>query len=188
MANRDTPIGFRPASGVGAPHQYRRFPVNAASSTAFFIGDVADFDGNAVGPAAADAGVSVIGVAVGFADSNGISIGHPNSSVSTKYLTASVAGFVDVALGMPGAFFIAQGQSGQTPAETAIGATTDHVAGTGDTTTARSRHELNLSDLNTGAQFVIMGKVDQPSNAWGINADLYVCFNESALNSTGTGA
>ncbi len=187
MANRDTPIGFRPATGVGTPHQVRRFPVASSNGTNLFVGDVADFDGTAVGPAAADAGVSAVGVVVAVYDSNGVPCGAPNSSVSTKYLPASTAGYVDVALALPGAVFIAQAQTGQTPAANAIGATTDHVAGTGDTTTATSRHELNCGDLNTGAQFLILGKVDEPNNSWGEHVDLYVVFNESAFNQTGTG-
>lgn len=188
MANVDRPIGFRPASGVGTNHVYRIFDVDSTNSTNVFVGDVADFDGTAVGPAAANAGVSVVGAVVALYDSNGIPVGHPNSSVSTKYLPSSTAGKVLVALGLPGAIFIAQAQSGQTPASTSVGATTDHVAGTGDTTTARSRHELDFSDLNTGAQFLIVGLVEEPGNTWAANADVYVCFNESAFNNTSTGA
>lgn len=184
MANRDAPIGFIPATGVGAPHQYREFPVDTSNTTGIYIGDVCDFDGTAVVPAAADAGVSAVGVAVAVSDSNHIPCGHPNSSQSTKYLPASVAGFVNVALALPGCIFRCQSSSGGNVAATDIGATADHVAGTGDTTTARSRHELNHA--TGGLQFRILGKVEQPGNGWDdANVELYVMFNESALGTSG---
>jgi len=189
MANRDTPIGFRPAHGVGVQHVYSMMTVDSGNGTNLFVGDVTDFDGTGTGPAAADAGVSVNGVVVGLFDSAGNPVGHPNSTVSTKYLPLSTAGLALIALAIPGAQFIAQGQSSQSTAASNVGATTDHVAGTGDTTTARSRHELNISDLNTGAQFRIVNKVNAPNNDWDEdNTDLYVTFNESAFNSTATGA
>lgn len=187
MANRDTPIGFYPAKGVGPTHQYLWFPVDSGNSTNMFVGDVLDMDGTAVVPAAADAGVSVVGVCAGLYDTNRISIGHPNSAVSTKYLPSSTAGYALVALALPGHLFIAQAQTGQTPASTSIGATTDHVQGTGDTVTARSRHELNFSDLNTGAQLTIVGLVEEPGNSWAEHALVYVSFNESIWNKVTTG-
>ena len=181
MANRDTPNGFRPAKG-GKSHIVVRFPVLSSNGTAIFVGDVIDLlSTGGVGPAAADAGVSVAGVCVGLYDSDKNPVGSPNSSQSTKYLPASTAGFCDVALAISGALFIGQAQTGQTPAAADLGATTDHVAGTGDTTTSQSRHELNFSDLNTGIQFRIVGLVDNPNNAVGEHADYYVTFNESAF-------
>ncbi|HEY9874578.1 MAG TPA: hypothetical protein V6D12_14155 [Candidatus Obscuribacterales bacterium] len=182
MPNRDTPMGFRPAQGVGAKHFIVRFPVDSGNGTAVFVGDVMDLNAQgSVRPAAADAGVSAAGVCVGLYDSNGIPVGHPSSSVATKYLGASTAGYADVALALPGAIFIAQAQTGQTPASEDIAETTDHVAGAGDTTTARSRHELNFSDLGTGLQFRIIGLVADPDNSWAEHADVYVMFNESAF-------
>ena len=60
MPNRDTPIGLRPAQGIGSQHVLKMFPVNSANTTAVFVGDVMDLDGNAVGPAATDAGIAAI--------------------------------------------------------------------------------------------------------------------------------
>lgn len=179
MANRDTP-GFRLAKGKN--YTILRFPVDASNSTNVFVGDVvANNAAGSVRPAAADAGVTVAGVVVALYDSNGNPVGSPNSSVSTKYLPLSTAGYADVALALPDAIFIAQGQTGQTPAAADVWATTDHVAGSGNTTLGISGHELNCSDLNTGAQLQILGKVDEPGNDWGANVDLYVRFHESAL-------
>lgn len=182
MANRDMPHGFRPAIGMGKSHQYQIFPIDAANGTAVFVGDVMDLNatGN-VRPAAADAGVSAAGVCVAVYDTNGIPCGAPFAAVTTKYLSASTAGYALVALALPGAIFIAQAQTGQTPAAADLGQTTDHVAGAGDTTTGFSRHELNFSDLGTGLQFRIVGLVARPDNSWAEHADVYVQFNESAF-------
>lgn len=183
MANRDTPIGFRPAQGIGSQHIFKLFRVDSNNATNVFVGDVMDLDGEGVGPAAADAGVSAAGVCVALFDTNMISIGHPNSAVSTKYLPSSTAGWALVALAVPGAVFVCQDDASATLTNDDVGATADHVAGTGDTTTSRSRHELNATV--GGLQFRILGLVKNPSNAWGANADLYVVFNESAFGCSG---
>lgn len=179
MPNIDN-TGFRPARNFGNVTEVV-FPVDSGNGTAVYVGDVVTANAaGSVRPAAADAGASVAGVVTALYDSNMISIGHPNSSVSTKYLPASTAGYAKVALAHPNTVFIAQGQSGQTPASSCIFATTDHVAGSGSTTTAKSGHELNMSDLNTGAQCLILGKVEAPGNDWdSANVDLYVVFHES---------
>ena len=179
MANRDNPSGFIPAQGIGGDHVYKMFRVDSVNATAVFVGDVMDLDASGVGPAAADAGVSAVGVCVAVYDSDGLPCGSHNSSVATKYLPASTAGFALVALAIPGNVFICQTQTGTTPTDDDIGLTSDHVAGAGDTTTARSRHELTYS--GGGLQFRIIGKVDKPGNDYGEHVDLYVVFNESAF-------
>lgn len=180
MANRDNPMGFRPALNMGTHHAFQIFPVDASSTPATYVGDVMDLvAAGAVNPAAADAGVSVAGVCIAVYDTNGIPCGAPNSAVATKYLPASTAGYALVALALPGAVFICQTQTGATSAAADIGITSDHVAGTGDTVTARSRHELTHS--GGGLQFRIVGLVNDPSNAWGEHSDVYVVFNESAF-------
>ena len=183
MANRDSPCGFRPAQGVGAPHVYWLFPVDSSSSTATYLGDVMGLNAaGSVRPAAADIGVAAAGVCVAVYDSNKCTCGAAGSSVATNYLTGSVAGYALVALALPGAVFIGQGQTGYSPAAADIGQTTNHVAGTGSTTTGLSGHELNFNDLGTGLQFRIIGKVEIRGNDWAsANTDIYVVFNESAF-------
>jgi len=183
MANRDTPIGFRPAQGIGSQHVYKMFRVDSNNATAVFVGDVLDLDGEGVGPAAADAGVSAAGVCVALFDSEGIPVGHPNSSVSTKHLTASTAGFALTSLAMSGTVYIVQTQTGETPTVDDIGLTSDHIATAGDTVTSTSRHELTHS--GGGLQFRIIGKVEQPNNTWAEHVDVYVMFNESAFGVSG---
>jgi hypothetical protein len=170
--------GFRPADRK--PSEELRFDVDASSSTAMFVGDVVMINGaGSVRPATADIGTSAIGVVVALYDLNGIPIGSPGAAVTTKFLTGSVAGKALVALAIPGKRFIAQSQTGQTPTAADVFATTDHVAGAGDETVSRSGHELDFSDLNSGGQFLILGRVVAPDNTFGANVDLYVTFNES---------
>jgi hypothetical protein len=184
MANIDDPKGFTPVAMFnGAKIPVWRFPVDALNATAIFIGDVidAEADGNVI-PAAADADDSVIGVAVAVYDSNGVPCGAPNSSVSTKYLTALTAGYVDVALALPEAVFRVQVDG--TIAETARFANANHVATAGSTTMAQSRHELSATTGTATAQFKIWDRVREPGNTWGANMDVLVTFNESRFVST----
>lgn len=177
MANIDNP-GIRPADRK--PSQELEFPVDVSSGTAMYVGDVVTANAaGSVRPAVADDGTSVAGVVVGIKDTNGIPIGAHNSVVSTKYLSATTVGKALIALALPGRVFIGQSQTGQTPAEADIFSTTDHVAGAGNSTTAKSGHELNMSDKNTGAQCLIVGKVDDPGNSYGEHVDLRFVFHES---------
>ncbi len=178
MPNRDAPMGFIPTIKLdGSVIPSRWFPVDSSNATAIFVGDVvkAEGDGNVV-PSAAGQASAVIGVVVAVADTKGNSAGHPNGDLSTKYLPALTAGKVKVALAVADAVFRAQ--SSGTVAESGRFASVDHVAGVGSTVTARSAHELN-SSLSTQAQFKIIDKVDDPSNAWGEFVELLVVFGES---------
>ena len=177
MANTNQ-TGFRPAGVAGNHIVVMRFPIDSSNGTNVFVGDVmANNAAGSVRPAAADAGTAVIGICVGLYDSNGVRIGSPGSSVSTKYLLSSTAGYADVALALPDAIFIAQVTT--SIAATALFASADHVAGTGDTTTAVSAHELNGATLNTEAQCQILGIVSEPSNSWGADVKVYLRFLES---------
>ena len=182
MANRDNPMGFEPVMMLdGSQIPVMDFPVDASNATAIFQGDLvkAEADGN-VAPAAANDGDPVLGVVVAVKDSDGNSAGHPNGTLSTKYLPATTAGIVTVALALPNAVFRVQSDSGTNVAETARFASANHAAGAGDTTTARSKHELDSSDIGTGAQLKIIDKVDEPGNAWGDeHVDLLVVIAES---------
>lgn len=180
MANRDTPnMGFIPVGRLdGSEIPVRRFSVTTASGTAMYLGDlvVAAGDGYATPHATAGAGDDMLGAVVGIYDSNGVPCGHPNASVSTKYLAASTAGYVDVALALPDSVFRAQCTG--TLASTDVFAGVDHVAGTGNTTTSRSGHEVSAS-ATTGANFKIIGKVEDPGNDWGANVELLLVPQES---------
>jgi len=161
------------------------FAVDADEATNLFVGDLitAEADGFC-NPAAANDGIAVLGSVVAIYDNNGVPIGHPNSLISTKYKPVSTAAIVTVALGLAGALFRCQSDTGTTVAESARFATANHTAGSGDTTTAVSRHELDASDIGTGLQLRIVDKIDEPDNAWGeAHVDLLVMFNECLFNS-----
>jgi hypothetical protein len=166
MANRDQVTGFSPVQKLdGSVIPERWFPVAAANATAIFVGDaVSVINTGTVSPSAVDAGAIVIGVVTGIADTNEIPAGHPNSDISTKYLPATTAGRVSVALAMPDCVFAVQADTGTAVAETDRFATANHVAGSGNTTVASSGHELDSSDIGTGAQLKIIDKVDDPDN------------------------
>jgi len=186
MANVDSP-GFRVASFAGGSRPvYRKFKVDSSNTTAVFRGDVVDINAaGSVRPAAGTAPTQSIGVVVGLEDTNQIPVGHPMAAVSTKYLSASTAGYAIVALALPGTVFIAQAITGKSPAEADVFATSDLNAGTGSTVTAVSGHELLYTTLNTEGQFLVIGKVDDGNNAWGQYCDLYVVFNESIFGPNG---
>lgn len=178
MPNRNR-TGFRPLEMLGGGAiPVMRFAIDSSNGTNVFVGDVvANNAAGSVRPAAADAGVTVVGVVVGLFDSNEIPIDHPNSSTGTKYLASSTAGYADVALALPNAVFVAQGQ--QTLASTDIWGSVDHVAGSGDTTMGTSGHELNGTNVNTEAQCQILGILDEPGNDWGTDTKVKVRFLES---------
>ena len=189
MANRDRPNGFKPVIMVdGSDVPVRNFPVDADEASTLMVGDLvtAEADGN-VNLAIANDGILVLGAVTAIFDTNGVPAGHPNSAISTKYKPVSTAAIVAVALAMPNAIFRCQSDSGTDVAQTARFATANHAAGTGDTTTAVSRGELDASDIGTGLQLRIIDKVDEPGNDWAdANVDLLVTFNESVFKGAGT--
>ena len=151
-----------------------------------FRGDVVSaVAAGAVNPAAAGDANIVVGTVLELFDTDMIPVGRWGSAVSTKYLPSSTAGYALVALALPGRVFTAQTDTVLTAA--AIFASTDHVAGTGSTTTAESAHTINGNDLNTGAQvFIDKNKVNHPTNDITLaNAKWQVIFNEGIFMGTG---
>jgi len=180
MANLDRPNGITPVSKIdGSKIPTRQFVVTSVGSN-LFVGDpVKAMAAGDIELAGAGEGVDTIGVIVGLYDSNGNPIGHPNSSISTKYLASGDSGFAEVALAMPDCLFRVQADGNTVAADRWT--TADNLATAGDTTTARSRQELQTSSqATTGTKmFKIIDKVDEPNNDWGTNVDLLVTFNES---------
>lgn len=176
--------GFWPKNRVDG--QDLLFIVDAASATNMFRGDVVKaVAAGAVNPAAAGDATIVIGTVLELFDTNMIPVGRWGSLVSTKYLPLSTAGFALVALALPGRVFTAQTDTILTAA--AIMASTDHVAGTGSTTTGESGHTINGADLNTGGQvFIAPNSVNDPTNDITLAAAHWqVIFNEGMLMGTG---
>jgi hypothetical protein len=112
--------------------------------------------------AAADAGIIVLGVAAEY-----------------KVAAASGTTYVEV-WADPNIIFGIQSDSDATGTVAAdIFQTANHVkTHSGSTTTYISGDELDASDIGTGAQLKVLGKIDTPDNDWGPNVDLMVIFNE----------
>lgn len=178
--------GFVPFIGGQNTIRVRRFLTDgSANNTRIFVGDVVKADsGGGIVASTAAAGLNNVGVVVGIYDSNGIPAGHPSSSVTTKYLPASTAALVDVALALPDSFFVAQ-SAGTSYAATDVFQGVDLVATAGNTTTAHSGHNLGAT---SGSDFRILGIVDAPNNAYGsANCNVVVHFLKSIFGQ-GTGA
>lgn len=169
--------------------EYRLYSIAVGNGTNVFVGDaVSALSDGSVAPAAAGDANIVLGTVIELFDNTsiqgaptgaaGVPIGMWSSSVSSKYLPASTAGWAMIAIAKPGAMFIAQTNAILTRA--AINATTDLIAGTGSTVTAQSGTVLNGADLNTGGQVLILGPVVQPNNDITLaGAIWYIQFNES---------
>jgi hypothetical protein len=177
--------GITPFIGGQNNIRVRRFYCDGTNnSTAIFVGDVVKGDaGGGVVASTAGAALSNVGVVVGIFDVSGIPVGHPSAAVSTKYLTASVKGYVDVALALPDAFFISQSAT-VAYALTDVFALVNLVATAGDTTTAHSNHRLGAT---SGSDFRLLGVVDNPNNAIAaVNCDMIIMF-QSSIFGLGTG-
>lgn len=158
--------GFYPANPETT--EYRLYPIAAGNGTAVFVGDVVSaITGGTVAPAAASDGTILLGTVVELFDSQNsvpgqnapVPVGMWASTVSSKYLPASTAGYAMIAVAKPGMKFVCQTNTIITAG--AINKTTALVAGAGNTTTAQSGHVINGNDLNTGADFIILGPWNQ---------------------------
>ena len=114
---------------------------------------------------------AMIGACVSIEDTDGITIGTHGSSVSTKYLPASTGGYAYVALALPDSKFKAQ--TAGSLAATDLFAAVALTATDGNTTIARSAHEITAT-AGTDEPFKIIGKVDEPGNEWGTSVELIV--------------
>ena len=187
MANRDAAMGFTPVQKLdGSIIPREEYPVDSGNGTNLFVGDPVEIAAAGSVQKVATAGTNptrVIGVITGIKDSDGNSAGHPNSSISTKYLPSSTAGLVTVALVLPDAIFSIQADTGTVLTSSNRFNMADFVITAGDTTTARSKYELDSSGLGaSAAQCAVLDLVDEPGNSWGEHANLKVIFNESFWN------
>jgi len=173
MANADSPKGFRPLE------EGPLFPVSvdASNATRLGIGDALEMEADGgYGRAESGDAAAVKYIAWGFKDSDGNSI---------NYLPASTAGTVNAIPVTPGRKFIIQSDSGTSVAATAVNATADFVVADCSTTSGVSAMELDASDIGTGTQLRILGKLETAEdNAWGeAHVDLIVEFSETGTTS-----
>ncbi len=161
MANKDFARGLWPighlCGGEVRTHKY----ILTTGATAYHGDILKAVNAGTVEPSAADDGGIVVGVAAHYAAD-----------------AASAGGVVIEVYDDPYIVFGAQADSGTAVAATEVFETANHVAGSGNATTKLSGHELDSSDIATGAQLKIIGKLGDVDNAWGEHVDLMVIFNE----------
>lgn len=182
MANLNRPNGLTPIGTLdGSPFNgnIRVYPVAAGNGTAIFQGDAIILnDDGTVSPATA--GAALLGVCTGVIVNRAIAATeHPG------YLPASTAGYVEVCVGTDVLYEIAEDSVGGAMVATNVGSNGDLVAGAGSTTTGRSGHVLDSSDviLNdatpASAQLRVIALVPRDDNAVGNYARWIVRINES---------
>lgn len=161
MANTDTPRGFWPLRHLsGGEIRLTKYTLTTGSTA--YRGDLLKIvAAGTVEPGAADIGTAAIGVAAHYADDSD-----------------SDGGVAILVYDDPNIVFGVQSDSGTATTAADIGATANHAAGSGNATTGISGHELDSSDIGSGAQLKILGLIPTPDNAWGEHSNLAVIFNE----------
>lgn len=169
MPNVDWPRGLWPIRHLtGGEIRTNEYTVTTGAT--IYIGDVVEWDSaGTVGVAEANDGVTVIGVAAQYVDDSG-----------------SAGGLKILIYDDPDIVFGIQQETGGTVAVADKGLNANHVAGSGNTTTKFSGHELSQTVATGVAQLIILGLIETPDNDWGLNANLEVIFNEHRLKGAGT--
>jgi hypothetical protein len=152
MANVDSPRGFVPIAHISGGQIFTRAYDADEDSDAIYKGDVVTLGLNGKATLAA-AGDVVLGVAA-----------ESKSTLEGKQILV----YDD-----PNILYEVQGYTGVTFALGMVGEKADIVATAGSSTTNLSLQELNDPEAPT-AQFLILGKVDKPDNAWGEHVKLIV--------------
>lgn len=187
--------GFYPADVQRT--EYRLYPIAVGNASNVFVGDVVSaITGGSIAPSAAGDGTIMLGTVVELFDNQNavpgqnapVPVGMWASTVTTKYLPASTAGYAMIAVAKPGMKFIAQTNTIMTAA--AINKTSNILVNAGNTTTAQSGMVIDGSSLNTGSDVIILGPWSQLGSS-GLNditlagALWLVEFNKSLNFGTG---
>jgi len=178
MANTDAPRGFWPLRHHSGGSMARSSPYTIATGygTNIFRGDVVKLVAGG-GIELAAAGNRFLGIfdGVQYTASDG-------SMKYAKYWPASTTAtnITAYVYDDPNLLFGVQSAGSTVAAD--VGNLGDHVAGTGSTTTGISAHELNGSTGTGTAGFRVLGKIEEPNNAYGTNVNLIVQPYEHELN------
>lgn len=163
MANKDRPRGFWPIRHLSGG-EIRVGEYTVTTGQTIYKGDLVMITAaGTVQSATAGAGTVVIGVAAEYVDDSG-----------------GAGGKKILVYDDPNIVFGVQCDTGTAPSAADIGATADHVATVGDSTTKQSRHELDASTIGGAGndQLKIIGIVEQIDNSWGEHVDVEVLINE----------
>ena len=156
MANRDTPMGFRPGyTRHGGPPRMRRYYTDGAA--AIGVGDVVDMTSGRIATVTATTDLP-IGVAATGTQTTG------NEDIEIMVYDDLV-----------NTVFIAQADSSQIAGTSMLGVGVDLTITTLTTATGISNHEIDVSASCVGYLHLI-DKVNRPDNTWGTWVDLYVQF------------
>lgn len=184
MANIDAPRGFTPIDlDWRDVHRYYK-----SAAVIIGVGDPVVRAANSADPQGYNAvtrattGAAVTGVVVAI---------EPSPTRSTKHLASGDTGYVLVA-DHPDQEFLVQDNGGATGLViTNLGQHVDSVAAIdADTTTGRSKYELDTEAIATDNTWVLVRKNDAPDNAvgancdWVVKANLHTEANASATNVT----
>lgn len=162
MANKDFPRGFWPYAHL-CGGEIRTMEFTLTTGATVYKGDVLKIvAGGTVEVAAADIGLAAIGVAADYVDDSASAGGKKVLVYADPYII----------------FGCQMDDAGTASTAADVGQTANHLAGSGSSTTKLSGHELDMSDIGTGAQFKILGLIPEPNNDWGANCDVMVVFNE----------
>lgn len=154
MANADKPMGFRFGYTLhGGPPSTQVYKNTAAI---IYPGDAVHLDG-----------AGLVNSITGDAVPMGVAMNY-----------GAVAGAADIYVmdDLVNTIFIVQADGSDIGDATKIGLFYDIIQTTGDTTTLKSKHELDSSD-STHDSLEVMGLVDRADNAYGEFVDLFVRFH-----------
>lgn len=178
MANVDKPKGFRPARHLtGGVIRESDYPIASAYDTDIFKGDLVKLvGGGGIEAAAADDRVVGVFAGVTFTDSRG------EVQFEKRWIADTVAAdAVAVVWDDPNIVFSGQQATGGSAAVGDVGGLANHVAGTGNSLTGISGHEVSGTISTATATFRILGKVDAPGNAYGEHVNLLLQIFEHEL-------
>ena len=167
MANIDSPKGMWPVRHLSGG-QIRTNSYILTTGTAVYKGDILKVvNTGTVEPASAADAQIVIGVSAEYVAAADASAGREIQVYDDPLIVFGI-----------------QDTTSQSTVAADIFTTCDHVAGSGSATTGLSGHEANTA--GTDAQLRIIGKVDEPDNAWGEHVNLEVVFNEHLFKQNAT--
>lgn len=183
MANVDNANGLRPVRHLtGGEIRASHYAIASAYNTNIFTGDVVEGVADGSIEIAEGANVDNLGVFAGVKYVNA-----SNEQVFSQYWPANTVATEIEALVYddPNIVFRAQAD---TATAAAIHLLTDWDDGAGSTATGNSGRELAVSSgATTGQSLRIIGKVEEPDNAWGQYVDLEVVFQEHVMKGVVSG-
>lgn len=185
MANADRPSGFTPLRhAFGGVIRANPYKITAAYATGLFTGDMVILSSGVLAVGAQDSAVP-LGIFAGCQW-----IGTDGSVQFSKHWPASQAtlGSVDALAWVyddPGIVYSVQTETSSTYAVATHDGNVydielDHA---GNTTTGQSGMEIDLTDTGTG-QWLVLGLIDMPGNAAGVNAKVAVKLAISLVQGT----